>query len=423
VFTDSYVGGQPIGNYVNPDGSISTEPTNTFVYNDGTVITSGVGGADINFSGGQGIVVGENGAFRIEGEGLKIELSGATTAANLTLKNASEEEFKIIFTLVDGTTSSEDYIPGKIPNADYDFTIEPVGDIPFTAFEVVSIAGDGFTIRSVDTSVAGATTFTYPLTAQFEFLDLDGSESIENITLSGFPTGTKIFEGDADDIVELTDNGNGTWSVSVDPLAFSADAAGLYSLSDLFITTIALLDPGFAPQIAVEVSDGSLITSLSIKGGSEGSDLIGGAGDDYLDGLAGNDTLLGNDGDDILFGGAGNDTLTGGAGADTFVFNSAAGDGSTDTITTADFTLGLGGDVLDFSDLLEGEESADNLAGFLNIVFDGTDSTIMVDSDGAGGYTDLTVVIQGVDLNALGLDQAQLLQSLIDSNNLTVDQI
>ncbi|MFT7017802.1 MAG: hypothetical protein ACJAUT_001210, partial [Cellvibrionaceae bacterium] len=30
---------------------------------------------------------------------------------------------------------------------------------------------------------------------------------------------------------------------------------------------------------------------------------------------------------------------------------------------------------------------------------------------------------QGVDLNALGLDQAQLLQSLIDSNNLTVDQI
>ncbi|MFT6968065.1 MAG: Ca2+-binding RTX toxin-like protein [Cellvibrionaceae bacterium] len=154
----------------------------------------------------------------------------------------------------------------------------------------------------------------------------------------------------------------------------------------------------------------------------------GGTGDDIFTGGAGNDSLMGGDGDDELFGGAGNDFLTGGAGLDTFVFNSAAGDGSTDTITTGDFTLGLGGDVLDFSDLLEGEESTDNLAGFLNIVFDGTDSTITVDANGADAdglsdYSDLTVVVQGVDLNALGLDQAQLLQSLIDSNNLTVDQI
>ena len=169
-----------------------------------------------------------------------------------------------------------------------------------------------------------------------------------------------------------------------------------------------------------------------VVGGDTTDDTIDGLdGDDQIFGLGGIDTLLGNDGDDILFGGegddsltggAGDDSLTGGAGEDIFVFNSADGSGSTDTIT--DFSL-TEGDVLNFADFLQDEsDTGVVLANYLNVNFDNAtgNSTITVDSDGAGGYTDLTVVIQGVDLSALGIDQAAILQSLIDSNNLTVDQ-
>jgi Ca2+-binding RTX toxin-like protein len=169
-----------------------------------------------------------------------------------------------------------------------------------------------------------------------------------------------------------------------------------------------------------------------VVGGDTTDDTIDGLdGDDQIFGLGGIDTLLGNDGDDILFGGegddsltggAGDDSLTGGAGEDIFVFNSADGSGSTDTIT--DFSL-TEGDVLNFADFLQDEsDTGVVLANYLNVNFDNAtgNSTITVDSDGTGGYTDLTVVIQGVDLSALGIDQAAILQSLIDSNNLTVDQ-
>ena len=169
-----------------------------------------------------------------------------------------------------------------------------------------------------------------------------------------------------------------------------------------------------------------------LVGSDSTEDIINGLdGDDQIFGLAGIDTQLGNDGDEILCGGegddfltggAGDDALTGGTGTDTFVFNSADGSGSTDTIT--DFSL-TEDDVLNFADFLQNEnDTGADLANYLNVNFDNAtgNSTITVDSDGAGGYTDLTVVIQGVDLSALGIDQAAILQSLIDSNNLTVDQ-
>jgi hypothetical protein len=284
--------------------------------------------------------------------------------------------------------------------------------------------GNGFQIRDVLFGFADSSLYRYPIELEAALFDTDASEIFTNpVLLSGFPDGAElsIFIGGVQTILTPTT------SPHIDGDVYAFDSALLNTVinfdtpSDgIFLTVDAPLDTTFKPSI--------MVSTQEIESGETSITIEGGTGDDIFTGGAGNDSLMGGDGDDELFGGAGNDFLTGGAGLDTFVFNSAAGDGSTDTITTGDFTLGLGGDVLDFSDLLEGEESTDNLAGFLNIVFDGTDSTITVDANGADAdglsdYSDLTVVVQGVDLNALGLDQAQLLQSLIDSNNLTVDQI
>jgi len=168
--------------------------------------------------------------------------------------------------------------------------------------------------------------------------------------------------------------------------------------------------------------------------GREGSDTIdGGAGDDMIfagddadmiDGGTGDDTLLGGGGIDILIGGQGDDTLTGGAEADTFRFMSGdggiVGDPAVDIIT--DFTIGDGGDVLDLTDLLQGESSGDipGLANYLSFSSDGADTTISVDPDAGSGVTQ-EIVLEGVDLTAGGMTDQQILTDLLSNNNLITD--
>ncbi|WP_422368329.1 beta strand repeat-containing protein [Pelagibius sp.] len=156
-----------------------------------------------------------------------------------------------------------------------------------------------------------------------------------------------------------------------------------------------------------------------LYGGGGSDELFGGEGSDELFGGLGNDFLDGGAGNDILFGGEGDDVLFGGEGSDKFVFT-AADTGDTDTI--GDFTTGDGGDVLNLVDLLEAapeEASAEDLDAFLDFDFDGTDTTITVDLDGEGAGEDTTtIVLQGVDLTALGNNDAEIIQALIDSGNL-----
>jgi len=93
--------------------------------------------------------------------------------------------------------------------------------------------------------------------------------------------------------------------------------------------------------------------------------------------------------------------------------------GETDTIT--DFDDGTGGDTLDLSALLEGTDPTDGgaeLQSYLNITYDGTDTTIAIDANGDGSGTDVTIVCEGVDLVGGGVDQADIIQSLIDSGQL-----
>ena len=127
--------------------------------------------------------------------------------------------------------------------------------------------------------------------------------------------------------------------------------------------------------------------------GDDGDDLLnGGANSDQLNGGAGHDMLFGSFGNDVLKGGPGNDTLSGGPGADRFVFDSV--DGSVDVITVGDFGTG---DVLAIGNMLTGF-SAGQEAEFVNLVDNGTSTTVQVDADGAanGSAYESVVVLSGV---------------------------
>lgn len=143
--------------------------------------------------------------------------------------------------------------------------------------------------------------------------------------------------------------------------------------------------------------------------GYDGDDILtGGSGNDLLRGGTGDDELIGGAGNDLLIGGAGNDQITGDAGSDTLYFEAldnttlTGGTGGNGTDTWIDFEVGVAGDKIDISDLLvnySGDGSAASLSDYLSVNSDGTDTTIRIDRDGAGGQyqsTDL-VVLKGVD--------------------------
>ena len=93
--------------------------------------------------------------------------------------------------------------------------------------------------------------------------------------------------------------------------------------------------------------------------------------------------------------------------------------------TIADFTVGVGGDVLDLSDMLQNEHLA-SLDGYLNFDYDGTsgNTTISIDTDGSSGTFEASqqIVLTGVDLTANGtLSDQQILDNLLNNGNLIVD--
>ena len=111
-----------------------------------------------------------------------------------------------------------------------------------------------------------------------------------------------------------------------------------------------------------------------LEGGDGADRLLGNGGDDTLKGGAGSDLLQGNDGDDTLEGGSGPDRLEGGAGMDWISYQESD---AAVTINLGERTLTGGhadGDVIvhienvrgsAYSDLLEGDESGNELDGYL----------------------------------------------------------
>ncbi|QSX29769.1 retention module-containing protein [Shewanella cyperi] len=350
------------------------------VYEDGTTITTREG-ESLSVSNGQGIGVGRGGDFRIDGDDyMNIDLPSYLTDIALTFKNASGQTITFTMHNIDGTTTVQSYTFSGNQNSQETMVLH--SEVAFNSFSFElsgsSNGGNGSTLLSMTTSGVTQTAYVYPITASYEFTDLDGSESIQSITLSGFPAGAKIYSAQ-DASLEIHDNGDGTWTI--DSSVFT-DNGGVFTFDDWVVQTQSPLENGFSPRLEIVIQDGA-DTSISIRGGSASSDLIGGDGNDYLDGESG---------DDMLIGGQGDDTLIGGLGADTFVWQ--AGDTGTDHIVDFDISQ----DKLDLSDLLQGEDQY-SLEGFLSFTIENGSTTIEIDAD-KDGQVDQRIVLDGVDLAA-----------------------
>jgi Ca2+-binding RTX toxin-like protein len=126
-----------------------------------------------------------------------------------------------------------------------------------------------------------------------------------------------------------------------------------------------------------------------MDGGAGDDQLLGNSGNDVLNGDAGADTIFGSVGNDVVRGGAGSDTLSGGMGVDRFVF---------DTLDGVDVIADFGsGDVLAIGNLLTGF-SAGQEAAFVQLVGEGANTTVQVDTDGAANGSAFTsvAVLNGV---------------------------
>ena len=172
-----------------------------------------------------------------------------------------------------------------------------------------------------------------------------------------------------------------------------------------------------------------------IYGDAGNDNLQGGIGNDTIYGGAGNDTIDGGAGNDIISGGAGTDILTGGTGSDIFMWQladkGAKGAPATDTVT--DFNVasaGAGGDVLDFRDLLLGENhvtGTGNLASYIHFEKIGADTIVHISSSGeyAAGFNAAndvqTITLTNVDLVTGFANDQQIIADLLTKQKLITD--
>lgn len=136
-------------------------------------------------------------------------------------------------------------------------------------------------------------------------------------------------------------------------------------------------------------------------------------GNDILIGGAGDDILYGEGGNDILIVGEGADRIYGGTGSDTIAYDMM--DGIIDTIFG--FERGVGGDVLNITDILQGYDPlSDAISDFVRLTdtANGTEVQINADGDVGGAFTAIALIDGGIGTDTLA--------NLIANGNLVADQ-
>ncbi|MGE5478357.1 MAG: Ig-like domain-containing protein [Bacteroidales bacterium] len=189
---------------------------------------------------------------------------------------------------------------GKTSSAQVAVTITAKADAPWITF--ANAAGDIYS--------------DIPLNLSAALVDIDGSETLSPITISGLPADAELSAG--------TRAANGDWVLSAAQLAgltVTTATGGVYTVTATATATEAGNGDASSTWVSVTLNvDGNWLVGTQgndhIFGQNGGDRIVSLGGDDYLDGRAGNDYLRGSAGNDVLLGGADSDTLDGGDGND-----------------------------------------------------------------------------------------------------------
>ncbi|MFC3283205.1 retention module-containing protein [Litchfieldella rifensis] len=240
---------------------------------------------------------------------------------------------------------------------------------------------------------------------------------------------------------DATANGDGTWTITSDEAfdtvyisALDDTGNGFGVASAEIVTIIEGTDQTL--QLSATVTDGDgdqATTSWDFTLDADGDVLQGTDGNDNIQGNGSDDVLDGGAGDDLLAGGGVNDIMYGGLGADTFAWN-LNDQGTTDSPAedvVKDFMLDLANgytgdgeaDRLDLSDLLQ-DESKESIDSYILAEEEGGSTTLYVSSNGQLGgdkaNADQTIVLEDVSMG--GQSSADFIQSMIENNQLNIDQ-
>ncbi|WP_284198481.1 tandem-95 repeat protein [Azospirillum oryzae] len=198
----------------------------------------------------------------------------------------------------------------------------------------------------------GTGTFTTGLTITPAVTDVDGSESISRVTISGVPADATLSAG--------THNADGTWTLTQAQLSgLTLTAKEGDSATPITLTVVTTSEERENGSTANSVAQTLTIKFTNTPKGADS--LEGGDGNDTIYGGAGNDTLSGGLGDDVLDGGADNDTVTYAASATAVNANLATGIGTgegTDTLRNLENVTGSA-----FDDVITGDSGANILLG------------------------------------------------------------
>jgi Ca2+-binding RTX toxin-like protein len=238
---------------------------------------------------------------------------------------------------------------------------------------------------------------------QFNFSMGDGNGD----RITDYEYGEKLFlYGAPNDLEQYRLRFDGTDSY----LDIDTDGVGGFDMSIVMSGSVMGLLSRTDQTVGSDVYDVVTITQANAVYGSQGNDnmvygdlaapvvMFGLRGNDFLGGGLGNDTLYGGTGNDELQGNYGSDTLVGGAGND-----SLAGQYDADVLTGGTGVDEFGGSVGDWNgDRITDYEYGERIAIYgapndleqYRLRFDGTDSHLDIDTDGAGDF-DISITLSG----------------------------
>ena len=267
----------------------------------------------------------------------------------------------------------------------------------------VTVNGVADGINMTPTLSFGASGAVVPLNLNSTMPDSDGSE-VATLSIKYLGAHASFYAGStlltaSYDLASDTYTLDNLSSAQVSALGVT-QKSGNYALQIEGYTTDS---PGSSQSAVTSVN-----LQLNLSSAGNGSNLL----DD------GSSILMGTDRNDSLTGGPGSDTLTGGAGADLFIWNN--GDksftpGSPDQDVITDFKPSEG-DRIDLRSLLIDEQlPGADINDYLRV--SGADSSILEVSStgqfGSSGNPDVTIQLQGVNLNAYGASSSDIINSLI----------